>query len=340
MKCHLYVSLLRDDKILIFGTDLQTGKLQAQGEMKISGQPANMAFDPGQQFIYVGRKAARSISAYRRNCETGEMSPAGTTPVDFDPDFLAIDRKGGFLMSTYISEGMLAVHQIGSDGILKNPPVEWFKTYRGIHSIQTHPSNRFAFIPHIAGSDPNLILQFKFNQSTGKLTPNTPDRVIPEKGAGPRLFCFHPKLDILYFDNQEGNSVTGYKLDTAAGTLTPFQSISTIPEDYKLKSKTADIQISTDGKFLYVNNRGHNSIAGFAVDPANGRLTAIEHVPTEPEARSMCLDPGGNFLFIAGLSSGRLVSYRVNRDSGKLTNFETYAVGNSPWHLLMSRPVD
>ena len=94
------------------------------------------------------------------------------------------------------------------------------------------------------------------------------------------------------------------------------------------------------GRFLYVNNRGHNSIAGFEVDAANGRLTAIEHVPTEPEARSMCLDPGGNFLFIAGLSSGRLVSYRLNRDSGKLTSFESYTVGNSPWHLLMSRPVN
>ena len=340
MKCHLYVSLSREDKILIFTLDTQTGKLQLQGETKVSGRPSNMAFDPGQQFIYAGRKSERTISAYCRNRETGEMSLAGSTPVEFEPDFLAVDRKGGFLMSTYISEGMLAVHRIGSDGILRNPPVEWFKTYRGIHSIQADPSNRFAFIPHIAGSDPNLILQFKFNQSTGKLTPNTPDRVIPEKGAGPRLFCFHPKLDIVYFDNQEGNSVTAYKLDTAAGTLTPLQSISTIPEGYTQKSKTADIQISPDGRFLYVNNRGHNSIAVFAVDPANGRLTAIEYVPTEPEARSMCLDPGGNFLFVAGLASGRLVSYRVNQGSGKLTSFESYTVGNSPWHLLMSRPVN
>ncbi len=339
MKCHLYVSLLKEDKILIFNVDTKTGKLQAQGEMKVGGQPANMTFDPGQQFVYAGRKAERTISAYRRNSATGEMSLAGSTPVEFEPDFLFVDRKGGFLMSTYISEGMLAVHQIGSDGILRNPPVEWFKTYRGIHSIQTDHSNRFAFIPHIAGSDPNLILQFKFNQSTGKLTPNTPDRVIPEPGAGPRLFCFHPKLDILYFDNQEGNSVAAYKLDTAAGTLTPLQSISTIPQGYTQKSKTADIQISPDGRFLYVNNRGHNSIAVFAVDAANGRLTATEHVPTEPEARSMCLDPGGNFLFVAGLTSGRLVSYRVNQDSGKLTAFETYNVGNSPWHLLMSGPV-
>ena len=337
MKCYLYVSLSREDKILIFAIDLQTGKLQAQVEMKVPGGPANMVFDPSQQFIYVGRKGDRSISTYRRNRATGEMSLAGTVPVELQPDWLAIDRKGRFLMSTYISEGKVAVHEIGSDGILRNPPVQWLTTYRGVHSIQIDPSNRFAFIPHIAGNDPNLILQFKFNEITGQLTPNTPDRVIPEKDAGPRLFCFHSHLDILYFCNQEGSSVTAYKLDTTAGTLSAFQSISTLPEGYRERSKTADIQISPSGRFLYVNNRGHNSIACFSVDAANGCLTAIERVPTEAEARSLGLDPNGNFLFAAGLASGRLVSYRVNKDSGKLTNLETYVVGNSPWHLIISR---
>ena len=166
MKCHLYVSLFREDKILIFAADSQTGKLQAQGEMQVSGSPANMAFDPGQQFIYVGRKADRSISSYRRNSETGAISLAGTVPVGLEPDYLATDRKGRFLFSTYISEGRLAVHQIGRDGILQTLAVEWLTTYRGIHSIQMDPSNRFAFIPHIAGNDPNIILQFKFNEAT------------------------------------------------------------------------------------------------------------------------------------------------------------------------------
>ena len=339
MICYLYVSLFREDKILIFAVNLQTGKLEAQGETKVTGQPANMAFHPGQQFIYMGRKADRSISSYHRNYETGEMSLAGTVPVGLEPDYLATDRKGRFLFSTYISEGRVAVHQIGSDGILRNPPVQWLTTYRGVHSIQTDPSNRFAFIPHIAGNDPNLILQFKFNETTGQLTPNTPDRVIPEKDAGPRLFCFHPNLDILYFCNQEGSSVTAYKLDTAAGTLSAFQSISTLPDDYRQKSKCADIQISPSGRFLYVNNRGHNSIACFSVDAENGRLAPIERVPTEAEARSLCIDPNDNFLFVAGLASGRLAAYRINQDSGKLINLETYTVGNSPWHLLISRPV-
>jgi 6-phosphogluconolactonase len=337
MKSYLYVSLSREDKILIFATDLQTGKLEAQGEIKVTGQPANMAFDPNQQFIYVGRKADRSISTYRRNGETGELSLAGTVTVGLEPDYLAADRRGKFLFSTYISEGRLAIHPIGGDGILIDPPVEWLTTYRGIHSIQTDPSNKFAFIPHIAGNDPNLILQFKFNETTGHLTPNTPDRVIPEKGAGPRLFCFHPTLDILYFCNQEGNTAAAYKLEPQTGTLSVFQTVSTLPVGYDQKSKTADIQITPSGRFLYVNNRGHNSIACFSID-SNGGLTPGGRVPTEAEARSLCIDPTGNFLFIAGLASGRLVSYRINQISGELTGLDTYAVGNSPWHQIISKP--
>jgi len=106
-----------------------------------------MAFDPSQQFIYVGRKADRAISTYRRNCETGEMSLAGTVPVGIEPDFLAVDRKGGFLFSTYISEGRLAVHQIGSDGILRNPGVEWLTTYRGIHRFRRTPPTGLLSFP-------------------------------------------------------------------------------------------------------------------------------------------------------------------------------------------------
>jgi len=71
------------------------------------------------------------------------------------------------------------------------------------------------------------------------LTPNTPDRVIPEKDAGPTPFLLSPDLDILYFCNQEGSSVAAYKLGTSTGTLSAFQSISTLPDGYTQKSKCA-----------------------------------------------------------------------------------------------------
>ena len=84
-------------------------------------------------------------------------------------------------------------------------------------------------------------------------------------------------------------------------------------------------------------NRGHNSIAGFAVDPATGRLTAIGHVSTEAVPGAFSLDPEGTFLFAAGNQSGRLASYRINGETGALTPRETYAVGQRPMWVLMTR---
>ncbi len=206
--------------------------------------------------------------------------------------------------------------------------------------MQTDPSNRFAFVPHIAAPvGPNVILQFKFNETTGRLTPNSPHRVIPEEGAGPRHFCFHPSLDILYFSNEQGCSVTAYRFNSSVGTLSAFQTVSTLPDDYKGISHCAQIQISSSGRFLYAPNRGHNSIACFSVDTYTGRLTPIGRVPTEAVPRAFSLDPEGNFLFAAGLESGRLVSYRVNGDTGELEPLETYTVGKEPMWVLITRPV-
>jgi len=338
MSYYMYVSLSGEDRILVFTVDLKTGRLESQGDVAVPGSPAPLAIDPRQRFLYVGCRDTREISSYRINWGTGGLSLIGTASLEADPCYLATDRKGRFLLSTYYGAGKVAVHPISDDGAVGIPPVEWLDTARGAHSIQTDPSNRFAFVPHIAAPDgPNVILQFKFSEATGRLTPNSPHRVIPEEGAGPRHFCFHPSLDVLYFSNEQGCSVTAYRFDSSVGTLSAFQTVSTLPDDYKGRNACAQIQISPPGRFLYAPNRGHNSIACFSVDAYTGRLTPIGRVPTEAVPRAFSLDPEGDFLFAAGLESGRLASYRVNGDTGELEPLETYAVGKAPMWVLITR---
>ena len=81
------------------------------------------------------------------------------------------------------------------------------------------------------------------------------------------------------------------------------------------------------------------AVASFGVDASTGRLTATGRVPTEPVPRAFSLDPDGSFLFVAGLESGRLASYRVDPESGELTPLETYDSGNRPmWVLITALP--
>jgi len=262
--------------------------------------------------------------------------PSGTVFLEANPTYLATDRKGRYMLSAYYQGAHAAVHPIGTDGAVGEPPIEWLETAPGAHAMQTDRSNKFAFVPHIAGRGPNAIYQFKFDENTGHISANSPPRVEPEETLGPRHYCFHPTLDILYFSNEQGCSVTGYRLDTSTGTLSAFQTITTLPDGYTETNTCSQIQISPSGKFLYVGNRGHNSIAGFSVDASTGNLTAIGQALTEPVPSAFSLDPQGDFLFAAGSESGRLMSYRINRDTGELTPLETLFVGKRPICVLIT----
>lgn len=349
MACYMFVSLQDDHKISVFTMDAEIGKLTPKSETPVLGGPSSMAISPNRQVLYVGHRDVPEISSWRIDNGTGELTKNGTVSPDDIPTYLSTDRTGRYLLSAYYRSGHVAVHPIKDDGAVSGPPIEWLATDSGAHAVLTDPSNRFAFVPHIARLfdnvlepveevyGPNAIFQFRFDENTGRLTPNSPPRVEPEEHLGPRHFCFHPTQDILYFSNEQGCSVTGYRLDTSTGTLSAFQTITTLPAGYTEKNTCSQIQISSSGKFLYAPNRGHNSIAGFTVDPSTGRLTAIGQVPTEPVPGSFSLDPEGKFLFAAGSESGRLASYRINGDTGELTPLETYSVGQRPmWVLITS----
>lgn len=350
MPNYMYVSLQDDDRILVFAMDPETGKLKSIGETPVAGGPSASAISPDRNTFYVGLRNSQELGSYRIDPDAGGLTLTGKVSVDASPTFLSTDRSGRFLLSAYYQGAHVAVHQIGDDGSIVEHPIVWLETAPAAHAIQTDRSNRFAFVPHIARLNdsvmqppgdklgPNAIFQFKFDEQTGSLTPNSPLKVEQQEFLGPRHFCFHPSLDVVYFSDEQGGSVTAYRLDSTAGTLAAFQTISTLPEGFSGRNTCSQIQITPSGKFLYVPNRGHNSIAGFSLDASSGQLTGIGQVPTESVPSAFSLDPEGNFLFAAGSESDRLASYRVNSETGELTALETYPAGKRPMGVLIANP--
>jgi 6-phosphogluconolactonase len=144
---------------------------------------------------------------------------------------------------------------------------------------------------------------------------------------------------LLYCSNEQGCSVTAYRLDTSEGTLTALQTVSTLPDGYTGQNPCSQIQIDPSGKFLYAPNRGHNSIAGFVIDADTGLLKSIGQTASEPVPRAFSLDPEGKFLYAAGLESGRLAAYRIDPDTGRLQPLTTYPVGARPmWVMIIKLP--
>jgi 6-phosphogluconolactonase len=347
----LYVGLQDDDKIAVFAVAGDSGALAKRGDLPAGGGPSVMAISPDRNTLYVGHRDRPSIASWRIDPASGGISLLATAAQSDAPTFLAADRTGRYMLCAYYQGGYVAVHPIAADGSVGSPAVARHDTAIGAHAIAADPSNRFAFVPHIAriqdnvleppknNPGPNVILQFRFDAGSGRLSPNAPDRVGQAELVGPRHYIHHPNLDVVYFSNEQGCSVTAYRLDRTSGTLSAIATISTLPAGHSERTTCSQIHLAPGGRFLYVGNRAATSsnIAAFAVDPADGRLTAVGHAPTEAVPSAFCLDPSGHFLFVAGTASGRLASYRIDQQTGALTPLAVEAVGRRPAAVLATR---
>ena len=130
--------------------------------------------------------------------------------------------------------------------------------------------------------------------------------------------------------------MTVYAYDAAKGNLHPLQTESTLPKGYDGKNACSQIQVTPDGNFLYAPNRGHNSIAGFKINPDNGYISPIGQTATEAVPRAFTVDPQGRFLYAAGLETGKLASYKIDQETGALEAGEVYDIGKGPMWVMMA----
>jgi len=183
------------------------------------------------------------------------------------------------------------------------------------HWIETSADNRFAIAADL-GLDQLLIYRFG---TSGSLIPNDPPAAKLEPGAGPRHVAFTPEQKFAYAINELQSSVTAFSYDTRRGVLKPFQTISTLPEGFTGTNHAAEIHVDPEGRFLYASNRGHDSIALFAIDRSTGRLTPRGHFPSGGKTpRNFALDPTGSRLLVANQDSGNIVVFRIDAASGRL----------------------
>src|SRR5436190_15205157 len=181
------------------------------------------------------------------------------------------------------------------------------------HSINVSPDNKLAFAADL-GLDKILI--YKLDPEKGTLTANDPAFVEIPPGSGPRHFAFHPSAKYAYVCGEMTSTVHAMTYDAEKGALKVIQSLSTLPEPVKGNS-TAECQVHPSGKFVYVSNRGHNSVAVFHVDEATGKLTASGHAPTGGKTpRNFGIDPTGKFLIAANQDSGNVVVFKIDPKTG------------------------
>jgi 6-phosphogluconolactonase len=164
-------------------------------------------------------------------------------------------------------------------------------------------------------------LAYEFNPRVGTLTPANPAFAKVAAGAGPRHVAFSPNGHYVYVTNEMASTVTTFSYKKRTGKMLEVQTVSTLPVDSKVvDNSTAEIAVDGKGKYLYVSNRGEDSIAQFSIEPMDGKLSFVHRTATGGKTpRFFTLDPTGKWMFVANQDTNDIFVFKVDEESGRLT---------------------
>lgn len=320
--------------IYVAELDRATGKLSPPQLAGEAVNPSFLAIHPTKKFLYaVGEvsdfegKKTGGVSAFAIDPKSGALKLINqASSGGAGPCHLTVDATGKDVLVANYGGGSVACLPINDDGSLR--PASSFIQHEGssvdkqrqqgphAHSINIDAANRYAIAADL-GLDKLLV--YRFDPAQGKLTPNDPPSVALPAGGGPRHFAFHPDRQHAYACNEMLSTVSALSYDPKLGILKELQTISTLPAGGHPGNSTAEVRVHPSGKFVYVSNRGHDSIAMFAVDAATGKLTPLGHESTRGKVpRNFNIDPSGKYLLAANQDSANIVVFEIDAEQGTL----------------------
>ncbi len=324
----------RSRGIYAYRFSADTGKIASLGLAAETPYPSWLALHPSQPYLYAvneneftpERGKPSYASAFAIDRASGRLTLLNrASAVGQGPCHASVDSTGRHLMLANYGSGSVAVLPIQPGGRLGEATA--FIQHQGssvhprqagphAHCVAPSPDNRFVLAADL-GLD--QVLVYRFDAGRGALAPNDPPFARVAPGSGARHFAFHPNRRLVYVVNELSNTVTVFDYDTAAGKLTELQTVPTLPAAFTGRSTSAEVAVDAAGRFLYTSNRGHDSIAIFAIDARRGTLTPAGHVPTQGKTpRNFALDPTGRYLFAANQDSHNIVLFRVDAKTGAL----------------------
>jgi 6-phosphogluconolactonase len=321
--------------IYAYRYDAKTAQITTLGLAAETTNPSWIVLHPNGRFLYAVNEVGNynglnsgGVSAFSIDRDAGKLTFLNEVASrGADPCYITVDKTGKYVLVANYTGGSIAAFPILADGKLGEATA--FVQHAGhgtnpqrqegphAHSIDVSPDNRFAFVDDL-GIDELLV--YRFDSGKGKLAANHPAFTRLNPGAGPRHFALAPSGKFAYVIAEMQSSVTAFSADLGNGTFRPLQTISTLPKGFTGDNDDAEIRVHPSGKFLYASNRGHDTVAVFAIDATKGTLTPVEYTPTQGKTpRSFEIDPTGTLLFAENQKSDNIVVFRIDAKTGHLT---------------------
>jgi len=331
--------------IYVFQVDPSSGKLSQREVTPNGSNPSCLALDPSRTHLYSANETqtfeganSGSVSAYSIDRSTGHLTLLNTVSSQgAGPAYLSVHPTGRHLLVANYHGGTIAVLPIRPDGSLgpaadvKKDDGDVFRTLSTsappgsfalsghdrphAHMIQADPSGKFVLATDLAL---DRIFIWKFDAEKGLLTANSPASVSLPPGDGPRHFTFHPNGRWVYSIQEESSTLVRFDWDAAKGSLTPRQTVSSLPPGFQGTDYTSEVMVSANGRFLYAGNRLHDGISLFSVSAA-GELTYVAEEWTRGDyPRSFNIDPTGKYFYCLNQRGDAIATFRIDPGTGRL----------------------
>ena len=317
--------------IYVFRFDSKTGALAPLGLAAEAVNPVHLWAHPNGKFLYAANwetgdtSIGDTVSAFSIDSKTGKLSLLNKVSAHGDrANQVVLDPSGKVAVTVTYNTGTVTAYGVEQNGRLSEgfytdqhagQPLSAAQPGPRAHGVVFSKDSRFAYIAEL-GLD--RVYSYRLDTSKRTMTPFDPPYVSLKGGSGPRRLQLHPSGKFLYVNHETDSAVSVFEVN--GGSLKEIQSVSTLPAAYKGNNTTAEIQIDAEGKFLYVTNRGHDSIAIFTVDAAKGTLTPGGHAPSLGRTpRNITIDPTNEYLVAANQAGDNVVVFRIDRKTGQLT---------------------
>jgi 6-phosphogluconolactonase len=308
--------------------DSATGTLSAPKMAIETRDPAHFTLSADSRHLYMCNTGTPGgISAFTVDKKSGALALQNyIESKGRGPSYVSVDGSGKFVLDANYGGGYVEVLSLNADGSLKAQAD--FKQHIGssvharqskpyAHWIRTDPSNKFALVADL-GMD--QVIVYKFDASTGKLSPNDPASAKVNPGSGPRHLAFHPNGKWVYGVQELSNEVLAFNWDAGKGALDQFQAVKTLADTFKDPSTAAEIAVRADGKFLYATNRGEDTIVVYAIDAKTGELSLKQRVPSGGKVpRYFSFDPSNHWFIVSNQEGNTVVTFSVDAKTGELT---------------------
>ncbi|WP_188455060.1 lactonase family protein [Virgibacillus oceani] len=313
--------------IYTFTFNTEIPKITNVKEAAHLGNPTYLTISRDNSYLYSVKKEGKSggVAAYSINRDTGKLKHLNSQIAEGpSPCHISVDSENSQIVTANYHKGTVELYEIMKENQMVAAASSAIKhTGSGPNKDRQEKPH-----PHYAGFTPDEKFVSVIDLGIDKLVTyvinsgdlNEVSSLSFKPGSGPRHLEFHPNGKYAYLMTELSSEVITLNYNSDNGSFIEIQSITSIPEDFTENNQGSAIHVSSDGRFVYAANRGHNSMAVFSVDQESGELTFVESVSTEGDwPRDFTIDPTGRFLIASNQASGNLVLFSRDVSTGKLT---------------------